>query len=184
VAAEDPNISYDRNCWLRALEEIAVALGNEGDLMEICLIGSAACILGGMEGRTSIDLDVWTPNSNFDELELKRAVSKAGLLFDPKSEREPDIAYIQIVEPGIVQVGEFQSILIKRMGRLHVTRPPHENIIASKLTRANLKDIQDIQFLMQTYRPDKELIQQIVQTFPALSREMAMENMIYLEILK
>lgn len=184
MPSEDSNISYDRDRWLRALEEIAVALGNEGDPVEICLIGSAACILGGMEGRTSIDLDVWTPNSNFDELELKRAVTHAGLLFDPKSEREPNTGYLQIVEPGIVQVGVFESVPVKRMGRLRITRPPYENIIASKLTRANLKDIQDIQFLMQSYRPDKESIKRIIQALPTRSRETALENLIYLEILK
>ncbi|MBC7981282.1 MAG: hypothetical protein H7Y36_12035 [Armatimonadetes bacterium] len=184
MVAENFTIFYDRDRWLRVLEEIAIALGKVGDPVEICLIGSAACIFGGMEGRTSIDLDVWNPNSSFDELELKHAVIKSGLLFDPKSEREPDTPYLQIVEPGIVQTGDFTSIPVKRMGRLHVTRPPYENIIASKLTRANLKDIQDIQFLMQAYRPEKSAIEKVIQTLPPSPREAATENLIYLEILK
>lgn len=169
---------------MRALEDIAVALGKEGDPVEICLIGSATCLLNGMDGRTSVDLNVWMPNSKFDELEFKRAVLDAGLLFNPISEEEPDRTYIQLVEPGIVQLGTFESVLIKKLGRLLIKRPPHENIIASKLTRANLKDIQDIHFLMQTYRPNRELIEQIIQTLPPADRDIATENLVYLDILK
>ncbi len=169
---------------MRALEEIAIALGKEGDPVEICLIGSAACLFGGMDGRTSIDLDVWMPNSRFDELELKQAVISVGLLYDPKTDEEPDKTYLQIVEPGIVQLGVFESVFVKKMGRLLVTRPPYENIIASKLTRANFKDIQDIHFLMQTYRPSRESIEKIIASLPNSDREVASENLIYLDILK
>jgi hypothetical protein len=180
--AKPSTFSFDRDRWLRALEEIAIALGKEGDAVELCLIGSAACILGGMHERSSIDLDVWMPDSNFDELELKEAVLKAGLLYDPKTHDHTLKPYIQIVEPGIVQVGKFQSILMKRMGRLRITRPPYENIIASKLGRASLKDIQDIQYLIQNFRPDKKIIAALIDTFPISTRDMAKENLIYLEI--
>jgi hypothetical protein len=180
--SDHSTISFDRDRWLQALEEIAIALGKEGDPVEICLIGSAACILGGMFERTSIDLDVWVPNSHFDELELKYAVTAAGLLYDPKTAKEPNKPYLQIVEPGIVQVGAFESVLIKRMGRLRITRPPYENIIASKLCRASLKDIQDIQYLMQNFRPDKKVIANLISSFPESLRDPAKENLIYLEI--
>lgn len=182
--SQDSIISFDRDRWLRALEEIAIALGKEGDPVEICLIGSAACLFGGMDGRTSIDLDVWMPNSHFDELELKQVVLSAGLLFDPKTTEEPDKTYLQLVEPGIVQLGTFESVLVKRMGRLLITRPPYENIIASKLTRANFKDIQDIHFLMQTYRPSRDTIEKIIKSLPSSDRDVATENLIYLDILK
>jgi hypothetical protein len=184
MPSESHNNLYDRERWIRALEEIAAALGSEGEPVEICLIGSAACILGGMDGRTSRDLDVWSPNSNYDEMELRRAVDRAGLMFDPKSELEPDTAYIQIVEPGIVQLGDFQSVLAKRMGRLRLTRPPYENLVASKLVRAELKDIQDIQFMLQSYRISKESISAAVRSLPRPARDTAMENMIYLEVFK
>lgn len=184
MSLEIHNNSYDRDQWLRALEAIATALGSDGDAVEVCLIGSSACIFGGMGGRTSIDLDVWLPNSDFDELELKRAVTEAGLLFDPKSELEPNTAYVQIVEPGLVQVGQFDGVLLKRMGRLRITRPPYENLVASKLVRADAKDIQDIQFLIQTYRVTSEAVAQVVESLPARSRDIARENMVYLEILK
>lgn len=176
--------SYDRAHWLQVLEDIAIALGKDGDAVEICLIGSASCLFAGMEGRTSVDLDVWMPDSKFDELELKRAVLDAGLLFNPVTEEEPDKTYIQMVEPGIVQLGTFESVLVKKMGRLLIKRPPYENIIASKLTRATLKDIQDIHFLMQTYRPSRKLIEEIIQTLPATDRDVATENLVYLDIIK
>lgn len=184
MSTEDPNLSYDRDRWLRILEEMSIALGKEGDPVEVCLIGSASCVLGGMEGRTTIDLDVWAPNSDFDELELKQAVIQAGLLFDPKTEHGIDQAYIQLVEPGLVQLGIFTSILIKRLGRLRITRPPYENLIASKLIRANRKDIQDIQYLMQVHRPDIGTVREIIESLPPQPREIAKENLIYLEILK
>ncbi len=184
MPSEVHNLSYDRERWLRTLEDIASTLGSEGEPVELCLIGSAACILGGMDGRTSMDLDIWMPGSDFDELELKKAVLSAGLLFDPKSELEPDTPYIQIVEPGIVQMGKFVSVSVKRMGRLRISRPPYENLIASKLVRADLKDIQDIQFMMQAYRVDKDAVRRVIESLPSRPRATALENTIYLDILK
>ncbi len=184
MPSEIPIDSLDREHWLRILEDIAISLGDVGDPVEICLIGSATCILGGMDGRTSADLDVWLPKSDFDEMELKKAVIRSGILFDPKADLQSDTSYIQIVEPGIVQVGEFESVPVKRMGRLRITRPPYENLIASKLSRSNLKDIQDIQFLMQTYQVDKQAVMNIVDSLPHPAREDARNNLIYLDILK
>ena len=71
--------------WMAVLERLAAALQHEGPPLRLCLIGSAACLLGGMEGRTSGDLDIWKPDSDYDRLELKAAAEKAGLLFDPKT---------------------------------------------------------------------------------------------------
>ncbi len=169
---------------MRVLEDIAGFLGKDGEPVELCLIGSAVCILAGMEGRTSVDLNVWSPCSNFDELELKHATSSAGLLFDPKSNLPENTAYIQIVELGLTQLGTFTGIALKRMGRLHITRPPYENLIAAKLIRGHLKDIQDIQYLMQNFTPDKAEITRIVGTLPERARIAASENLIYLEVFK
>ena len=179
---QSSSASFDREHWQKVLEQIALALGKEGAPVELCLIGSAACILGGMAGRTSMDLDVWQPASDYDLLELRRAVENAGLLFDPKSNLTDEQSYIQIVNPGIVQTGEFTSVLIQRVGRLRITRPPFENIIASKLVRASIKDIQDIQYMMQNYRPDPKVIKNIISSFHGSDRELAMENLIYLEV--
>jgi len=182
--SQDSIISFDRDRWLRALEEIAIALGKEGDPVEICLIGSAACIFGGMEGRTSRDLDVWQPESDFDITEFKKATEFAGLAFNPTSIIEPNIPYLQIVEPGIVQIGSFTPVKLMRMGRLRLTRPPVENLVAAKLTRCAEKDLADIRYLISQYAPDFEQITNIVASFPNPAREHGTENLVYLEIFK
>lgn len=168
---------------MRALESVAEALGNEGQPVQLCLIGSAACIFAGMELRTTEDLDIWQPSSDFDLRELRDASEKAGLFFNPTGVLEPDQPYLQLVEEGIVQVGEFIPVRMFKIGRLIISRPPIENIIASKLTRADAKDIEDIQFLHQHFQPDLNRIKAVLATFPDAKREVAEENLVYLEIL-
>ena len=83
-------LQLDGEAWSVVLGELAQALGRDGSPLRLCLIGSAACLLGGMDGRTSADLDIWKPASDFDRLELQAAAQKAGLLFDPKQTLDPD----------------------------------------------------------------------------------------------
>lgn len=169
---------------MRSLEAMAATLGNEGPSVRLCLIGSAACVFAGMELRTTEALDIWQPSSDFDLLELRQAAENAGLTFNPTDILEPGQPYLQIVEPGIVQVGPFQPVTMFRMGRIIVTRPPIENIIASKLTRADAKDIEDIHFLQKHYQPDISLVKSIVSGFPNAKRKTSEENLVYLEILQ
>ena len=129
---ETPTPEYDEAHWMRSLENIANSLGNDGPPVQLCLIGSAVCIFSGMAARSSRDLDIWEPSSAYDLLELKAATEKAGLLFNPKDLLEPEIPYLQLVRPGIVQIGKFVPIHLFTMGRLVVSHPPIENIIAAK----------------------------------------------------
>jgi len=39
----------DRDQWLAVLEQIAGALDQSGSPIRLCLIGSVACVFGGME---------------------------------------------------------------------------------------------------------------------------------------
>ena len=169
--------------WMRILEKLATALPREGPPVKLCLIGSAACLFGGMDGRTSADLDVWRPHSDYDRAELRAAAEAAGLLFDPKTAIDPERPYLQIVEPGLTQLGAFDPVLVDRMGRLEIYRPPVENLIAAKLIRAEPKDISDIRFLISLHRPDAARIRAIVVTLPPGSRARAEENFVYLEVL-
>lgn len=137
-----------------------------------------------MELRTSEDLDIWQPTSDYDYTELKNATEQAGLCFNPTGILEPDQAYLQIVEPGIIQVGKFEPVRMFKMGRLIVSRPPIENIIAGKLIRADAKDITDIQFLHKHFLTDIPAIRKIISSFPKPKREAAKKNLIYLEILQ
>ncbi|MEQ1839498.1 MAG: DUF6036 family nucleotidyltransferase [Verrucomicrobiales bacterium] len=168
--------------WLEVLEQLAAALSREGSAVQLCLIGSSACLFGGMEARTSRDLDVWRPLSDYDRMELKQAAEAVGLLFDPKTVLDPDRPYLQIVERGVVEIGEFQPVLIERMGRLHLTRPPIENLIASKLIRGDARDIADILFLRNLHHPDLERIKSLIASFSPEHRHQAEENFIYLEL--
>jgi hypothetical protein len=175
-------ISFSQDEWMQAMARLAGALAPDGPPVRLCLIGSAACLFGGMEGRTSQDLDVWKPASDYDRLELQRAVEAAGLQFDPKSSLEPEAPYLQIVEPGLTELGEFAPVLIDRLGRLHLFRPPIENLIAAKLIRAEPKDLADIRFLIGVHRPDPARIREIVAGFSAAARVRAGENLAYLEV--
>jgi len=178
-----PSTEYDKERWMRALEELSLALGKEGSPVKLCLIGSAACMLGNMPDRTSRDLDIWKPLSEYDTIQLRAAAAEAKLLFSPSGYLEPTQPYLQIVEPGIVQVGDFQPVLMEKMGRLELYRPPIENIIASKLVRASEKDIEDIHYLAKAYQPDNSHVRTIIESFPKNSRESALENLVYLDII-
>ncbi len=170
--------------WMAVLGRLAAALPPSGPPLRLCLIGSAACLFGGMDGRTSVDLDIWKPASDYDRLELQPAAEKAGLLFDPKLTLEPDTPYLQLVEPGLTQLGSFEPVFMERLRRLHLYRPPVENLVASKLIRAEPKDLGDIRFLVSRHRPDPRRVRHIVSGFERHAREKATENLVYLDVLE
>ncbi len=174
-----PATTLDRDQWFAVLERLADALG-EGPEVKLCLIGSAACIFGGMDGRTSRDLDIWKPASDYDRRELARAAEAAGLLFDPIAENLPAGPYLQLIDPIPAELGSFESVFIERIGRLRLFRPPIENLIVSKLIRCEPRDLSDIRFLISRYHPSVERIQQIIAALSPRNREQAAENLIYL----
>lgn len=172
----------DREQWLTALEQIAHFLDRPGPQIRLCLIGSVACVFGGMAARTSRDIDIWKPASDYDLLELKNAVESAGLAFDPKTTLDPAKPYVQLVEPGPTQVGSFEPVLVERVGRLMIYRPPVENLIASKLARGDARDVEDVIFLANKYRPDIAAVRSVAETFRNPGRRQALENLVYLEL--
>jgi hypothetical protein len=172
----------DRDQWLSVIEKIATALGPTGKPIRLCLIGSVACVFGGMAARVSRDLDVWKPASDYDLGELKRAVEEAGLLFDPKTTLDPRKPYVQLVEPGPTQVGIFEPVLVERIGRLELYRPPIEHLIASKLVRGDARDIEDVLFLAGKHHPDPESVRAVAETFASPARRQVLENLVYLTI--
>ena len=170
--------------WMAVLERLAAALGKEGSPVRLCLVGSAACLFGGMDGRTSRDLDIWKPASDYDRGELARAAEVAGLLFDPRSSLEPDRPYLQLVDPIPAEFGPFEPVFIDRIGRLHLYRPPIENLVVAKLIRCEPRDLSDIRFLMDRHRPDAATIRRLVEELTPRNRECAVENLVYLSILE
>jgi hypothetical protein len=174
------NAYLSQEQWAEKLRLIASHLQHPTSL---CLIGSAIGIFA-QQPRVSTGLDIWEQNSTFFYTDLRQAVEKAGLLFNPKDEMEPDKPYIQIVQPAIVQIGKFTDTtpLLREPG-LIVCRPPIENIIASKLVRASPKDIEDIIYLKTRFAITKQQIENILKTFPpGIAKQTAEENLIYLDI--
>lgn len=170
--------------WLEKLVLIAASLKEQGTPTRLTLIGGATGMISGQPGRTSIDLDVWKPTSNYQYSALKTAVESAGLLFNPKMALEPETPYIQIVEPGLTQLGKFEATEpLEQFGALTVDRPPIANIIAAKMVRAEPKDLSDIAYLLATFRPDKAAIETAIKTMPREAREKATENLVYLSVL-
>ena len=133
----------------------------------------------------SIDLDVWKPTSNYDASELKKAVEASGLLFNPTEIEEniPSKPYIQIVEPGICQLGSFKTQSLDKMGNLDLLCPPVENLIASKLLRSDAKDLEDITWICSNYAPNITKVKEIIKTFPSKQKGIALENLVYLEVI-
>lgn len=173
--------SLDRAQWIEKLLSIDTSLVRQGASARLMLIGSAVGILAGQPERTSIDLDVWKPKSRYQLQALKKAVEEAGLLFDPKSSLEPDTPYFQLMEPGVAEIGRFEEPeVLEQFQALTLERPPIANVVAAKLIRAEEKDLQDIAFLMQKYRPAKKDIKQAINSMPKGARERATENMVYL----
>jgi hypothetical protein len=177
-------MKLDRAAWLTHLEHIAEALPASGPPVSLCLIGSAACLLEAMPGRSSRDLDVWQPASDFDRLELKRAVESAGLLFDPRDQLDSDRPYVQIITPGPSQTADFTPVLWARMGRLHVYLPPWPNLIASKLARGDERDVEDVLFLASRHRVSADAVRACAEAMPEPAREQVLENLVYLQILQ
>jgi hypothetical protein len=58
--------------WLDKLTLVDQSLQRQGGSAQLTLVGSAAGILTGQPGRTSIDLDVWKPGSRYQYRTLKR----------------------------------------------------------------------------------------------------------------
>jgi len=177
-------MKLDRTAWIAHLEAISEALPPSGPPVSLCLIGSAACLLEAMPGRSSRDLDVWQPASDFDRMELKRAVETAGLLFDPRDQLDPDRPYVQIITPGPSQTAHFTPVLWARMGRLHIYLPPWPNLIASKLARGDERDVEDVLFLASRHRVTPEAVKACAEAMPEPAREQVLENLVYLQILQ
>lgn len=167
------------NQWREKLSEISGHIKNK---TQLTLMGSAPNMLRGQPSRMSLDLDVWKPSSNYDSKELKKAVEASGLLFNP-TEDIPSKPYIQIVEPGICQLGNFKTQNLEKMGNLDLVCPPIENLIASKLLRSDAKDLEDIAWMCSIATPNTNKVKEIIKTFPEKQKQVALENLVYLEVI-
>jgi hypothetical protein len=175
---EPPGLNKEQ--WLEKLILVDQSLQRQTGSAQLILMGSAAGILTGQPSRTSIELDVWKPGSQYQYQTLKTAVEEAGLLFDPKI-AEPDRPYFQMVEPGLTQLGKFETTeCLEQFRVLRLERPPMANPVAAKLVRAEAKDLEDIAYLLSAYRPSRHDIEEAIQSMPREAREKSAENLVYL----
>ena len=172
------------------LEQIDANLREPG---VICLIGSGATILLGQAARQTEDLDVWARATRVGMRDLKLAVEAAGLSFDPKDEF-PNLPYLQIVHPGIVQVPGWDPSLHEWFGepeheiwhgeRLTVTVPPPSAIAASKLVRGDDRDLEDCLWLMTSQGMSAEAVAEAIRALPRDHRERAEDNLDILSVMR
>lgn len=168
-----------------ALEDVLVRLGEALERpATLTIIGSAVCMNLGLPDRMTMDVDVWKKDSTFDLGDLKRACERIGITFDPKGFDEPESVYIQMVEPGIVQLGTYtETEPVLRTGRLEIRRPPIANVIASKMVRGEARDFDDSAFLVAKCAVDWEQIESAVASIKNVTaRECAMENLTLLRL--
>jgi hypothetical protein len=167
--------------WVEKLSLISKYLERPTSL---CIIGSIPAMFAGQPSRMTIDLDTWEAASDFAYADLQQACEKADLLFNPKDELEPDKPYIQIVEKGRVEIGNFNATTeLMKEGSLVVVRPPFENIVAAKLTRMLPQDLTDIRYLLTEQNIDRARVEKIVRNFPGQHKVAGTDNLVYLDVL-
>ena len=175
-------MAIDRAKLLDIFERLGAALQHPTTL---CLIGSAPAIYYMQAGRYTGDIDVWEDASEFDLIDLRSACETSGLIFNPDSEVLPEVPYIQLVAPGVVNFPEgFKLRKIVKSGNLTIVMPPTSLIAASKLTRAAEKDIEDIVWWLNSRRLVLDEIAPAVASLPnPMDREFARENIVLVELL-
>ena len=159
--------------------------GNLSAPTRICLIGSGATILLGQTARQTDDIDIWAVASDFTFDLLQDAVEKAGIAFDP-TEIFPKSPYVQLVQPGIVQVPGWNRAKREWLGEservawqgnwLAVTVPPGHAIVASKMIRGDDRDFEDCLWLIAYQRLEAKVIRQAIRALPSAARIIAQDN--------
>lgn len=166
------------------LESLFIHLGEKLDKpASLMIIGSVVGMSLGQDDRMTADFDVWRPDSVFDLNSLKSACEAVGIVFNPQWHDEPDGIYLQMVDPGIVQIGKYsKKEVIFKSGNLEVVRPPLVNIIASKLVRGDERDIEDSVFLMTKFSISIDSVRLAIESIEVTySKETALENLVLLK---
>ncbi|MBI2440923.1 MAG: hypothetical protein HYV35_06075 [Lentisphaerae bacterium] len=128
------------------LERIDAALQAEAILY---IYGSAAFILLGEPGRTSLDVDVAGPYCRVDERAFRAAAARAGLAVDPQLDTEEDhIEWISSLRLCLPKPAPESDIMLWRGKRLSVKTVAIPALIASKLIRYDASDRSDVQYLL------------------------------------
>ena len=125
---------------------------------ELFVFGGSAIGLLGAKIRTTIDIDIAAPYSRVKFDEFKAASAKLGFPVNPEPSYQG--AYIEWVGPARLSLPnpiEDAQILFQGLN-LTVKTGTFADLIASKLVRYNVKDMQDVQFLVSEGRVKYENI--------------------------
>ncbi|MBW4656633.1 MAG: hypothetical protein KME20_26855 [Kaiparowitsia implicata GSE-PSE-MK54-09C] len=181
----------------KRLERIFIAMDDAAasakrDHQILCIFGAAAILSYGSNERQTEDIDIWRPASKLNDRALRQMAEAAGLDFNP-TELEPDKAYLQVIDDGVVQMPSFdaqnytwsngqKSETLWSGDALTIVAPPPAIVAAAKMVRANPQDIEDVAFLMNVKSISTADITIALRHFPQEARHKALENMIMLDL--
>jgi len=142
----------DRNGLFAIFEALDGALQSS---CELEIRGGAAVLALGLEGRTTLDVDV-LPSSRFVDTDLRRSCAAAGVGFNPtggKDLAERDFLEVVPEETLVLPIASpdrpYNTVFRGR--RLTVRTPPAADLIIGKLKRLEPEDVADIAFLAQRF---------------------------------
>jgi len=154
----------DQQRLLAYLERLDEEL-HQGTVLYI--YGSAAFMLLGEEGRTSLDVDVASPYSLADISDLRQAAAKAGLPVNPEEHYDGDhLEWVGPVRLCLPPPQPQTEQLLWRGKRLAVKTGSPAELIASKLIRYDEVDRSDVQFLWSQTKPVLHDIEAAVARLP------------------
>ena len=115
---------------------------------ELYIFGGSAIGLLGAKVRTTIDIDVAAPFSRMNLQEFKAASEKLGMPVNPGAAYQG--AFIELVGPARLSLPSptENSLIVFRGMNLTVKTGAFAELVASKLVRYSVKDMQDVQFLI------------------------------------
>ncbi len=122
---------------------------------ELEIRGGAAALALGLDGRTTMDVDV-LPSSSFVDADLRRACRAAGLDFNPPGGKDfSEQEFLEVVPEETlilpVRSPERPYNTVFRGRRLVVRTPPAADLVIGNLERLQPEDLADISFLVQRF---------------------------------
>ena len=129
-------LQLDGEAWSAVLADLAQALDKEGTPLRLCLIGSAACLFGGMEGRTSADLDIGSPRVITTGASCRRRRKNPACSLIPNKRSNPTVRICNWSSRDSRNSARLSLCSLSASGNCHLYRPPVENLVAAKLIRA------------------------------------------------
>ncbi|MFH1177507.1 MAG: DUF6036 family nucleotidyltransferase [Acidobacteriota bacterium] len=137
---------------------------------ELEIRGGAAVLALGLEGRTTLDVDV-LPASRFVDADLRRACLAIGLDFNPVDGKDlAEREFIEVVpeETLILPVASpdrpYNTVFRGR--RLVVRTPPAADLVVGKLKRLQPEDLADVSFLVQRYAVSENDLKEAFDRLP------------------